>query len=681
MKRLARLSFALLAAACVLHAQEQSDSVKADEQLMLKHRRAKTPEADIEIREALDRFKSLGAKGGESAHYVLMYLRSPQHRQQASDVLVAFGPEWVAEAFLPIDSRDEGLRDRALREVIDRLKPEVLAPLLKRCIQRLGYRDEVFRELFASMGEPALKALLRVFDEGKRDIEFARTIRFFGAHAEHVLPRLHQRFESADPTDLRTRAAFASAIAGVTRDAAEGVRVLLEVLSVQSSDYHGAVEALARTGVAARPAVSRLKEICQFAPAETKLVAARMVWGLTKSGDGLILPMAQLLTHHDEHGYQPVLADAIALARKMRSEARVLTPILIDIWADKGSESEAARIALGSTGIDVAVVPRMVRWIDTGDENATGVARGVLNFVGTDPALLATYTKRLHEDHPESRTAAALALLEIGGDLRPMLPDLIEGLIARLGEDGDAAVPALREACSMEDRRTRMFALWGLASVGKRGAEAVPELRSALQSDDDGIVQYAAQSVRVLKLQSKSLHRELKNVLKTHKVPTKGSLECAYALFACDTKYAATTRKHWQSAMPDDKLRPSALTMLGRLGKYGRPSLRLIREHMDRKHDPKTIGAAAVAHYRVTKDIEPTLDVLKQLLTRTGGWTVALDKLTELGPAAKPIVEFLRDARTRIVKKIDDENLAALDAAIRSIDPPKPKKRAKGKKK
>ena len=30
---------------------------------------------------------------------------------------------------------------------------------------------------------------------------------------------------------------------------------------------------------------------------------------------------------------------------------------------------------------------------------------------------------------------------------------------------------------------------------------------------------------------------------------------------------------------------------------------------------------------------------------------------------------------------IDDENLAALDTAIRSIDPPKPKKRAKAKKK
>lgn len=114
-----------------------------------------------------------------------------------------------------------------------------------------------------------------------------------------------------------------------------------------------------------------------------------------------------------------------------------------------------------------------------------------------DKADIAGLVKNLKSDEPAIRNKAAAALLTRRTEATPALVKLVErgndkergralALLARMGPDAAAAVPAVSKLIDDDPeakQRATLLAVQALGRIGPRAKESVPTLRKALQSE------------------------------------------------------------------------------------------------------------------------------------------------------------------------------------------------------
>ena len=172
------------------------------------------------------------------------------------------------------------------------------------------------------------------------------------------------------------------------------------------------------------------------------------------------------------------------------SEAKESVPILIDMLGDEEWRlHSAAAEALGKIGYDEAAVPAFIKLLkDERDEDgeARCNAADYLGMLGPKAnAAIPALTELLTNENREIRVVGALALWKISHDAKTIVPVLIELLKYEevfFGNDKGATV--------------RWTAAMALAEIGPEAKAAVPALSNLLKDKIKAVRDAAASAIK-----------------------------------------------------------------------------------------------------------------------------------------------------------------------------------------
>jgi HEAT repeat protein len=186
-------------------------------------------------------------------------------------------------------------------------------------------------------------------------------------------------------------------------------------------------------------------------------------------------------------------------------DASDAVPALTRLLGGDGDGRGAAVEALGAIGpAAAAAADRLADLLSDPQASVTLAAVAALARIG-EPAV-APLTKRLGREHP-ARSAAALALAEIGPPAKPALPalealldDADRGVRLRAAEahwrvGGDAGKGLTVIRAGLKDEALRQAAVDALFRVGPPARAALPELTEAVRDPSATVHQPAARAL------------------------------------------------------------------------------------------------------------------------------------------------------------------------------------------
>jgi HEAT repeat protein len=259
---------------------------------------------------------------------------------------------------------------------------------------------------------------------------------------------------------------------------------------------------------------------------------------------------------------------------------------------------------------------------------------------------------------------------------------------------GDKAIPALTKALDEELADRRRVAAYALGSMGPKAASATDALAKTLFAKDPGVRTMAARALGKIGPGAKSALPQLEKAFDDKVAGVR--IESALATWfisgeaknvgvlvralkdesasvrenACHAlgvmKAAAKDAVDPVAKLLDDKdLRVRAVMTLGEIGPPAKKMLPTLKKLLEDK-DGDTQLAAALAVYQISGDVKESMKVLEELLGTEKHYTLAINALGEMGPAAIGMLPTL-------VNLYREEEVAAdrmaLANAIKKIDP------------
>jgi hypothetical protein len=574
----------------------------------------------------------------------------------------------VVEALVrTADARVEEEALRALRAMGDAALDAVLV---------LRYDPKVPDYVFA-LGEGNLPALVRRLEEVTDFMPregLDRVVARFGSAALPYLRPLVERGHAGAASAVASMEPACAAIlipelrAGMKRVrfgtsafaialARAGAPERLDLLRAELRDTPASRDvfrAVQEIGAGARSLADEVRACLPAQPLE----AARTLWAIEHDAAPLLPHLARLLLKDDLMSMDR--DDVMEFVAEMGPAAAPLSPILMSLAAQWRRK---ARETLRAVGTDPAALPRILLWLETGQDVARRLAMEALDELALEHA-------------PEVARAIVAMLAAADADRRASLePMLVTALrevdltgfvrvvdaIGHVDAGAAAAVPLLRKAYPVVIDRGRAHVLWAFSQIGPRAAAAKPEILLALESADPLVQKCGALAVRGV-----LTPEEAREALPALEVIFRRSEPfpwhaVAEAMLHADREKAQGLVTEKAVAMlngSERSLDGAALVMLGSCGRFAAAHATFAARWM--KDDRGAVRAlAAAAHYFLTGKKEEPLRVIAGVLTEEdlAHRVAAADAAGWIGAAAaslRPQVEAvsreeLDPAQARIV--------------------------------
>jgi HEAT repeat protein len=312
--------------------------------------------------------------------------------------------------------------------------------------------------------------------------------------------------------------------------------------------------------------------------------------------------------------------------------------------------------ALAAYGPDAkAAVSALVEALGDGDDQVRAPVIGALVRVG--PAAQPALVKAVHHTSPTVREGAWTSLCAMGAAAKPVLPEMVAILrdpkeewttrlwstrvLARMGEEGAEAAPALLEALKGPDDMVRGAAASALPAVGREDADVVPALVAAVKDAKypQGAVSSAA-ALRALGPGAAKTTDDLLAVLEDVAYPE--GIRCAVALtfagMGAEAKPAVgRLAKVLKDPRQPEKVRVAVAETLGALGVQAVDGLGALNEILrDRSLPPGLTGEATKALGSMGREGQQVLILLVNEGNSTAKLTAIQILLNQGATAALP---------------------------------------------
>jgi HEAT repeat protein len=451
-----------------------------------------------------------------------------------------------------------------------------------------------------------------------------------------------------------------------------------QLQAADAADRYAAVEALTDLGFRATPAVPRLIEALKSNDPELRWRSARALGAIGEASSAAALYEA---AKDAEPG---VRAQALFALGRLGVNDKVALETIAAGLADKDVNVRRAAVrALRAADIDrKAVIPLVLKLLDDNDPSVVMPALYTLAESGAE--VVGPLTEAL--EHPEARYWACLVLAEIGPEAKAAVPALVKALaderpevrlqvaiaLGEVGEAAKSAAPALSKLLNDAFPAVRAAAVFALGTIGDRTAAAA--IAAADKSDDPffhtlsmwaqaklspGDERLQTQAVTLLvgslgaedRGMAQVAARALADLGATNRmVETELDKELARAdapqadrIVRSLASLGPRVVPHAQRALKDPDRRATALQMLGRLGPEAAPAVPNLVEVL--KSEDPTVRAEVL---QILGDIGP------QAEPAVAAATTALEDpdrnvvltasycLGKIGPQAKAAIPGLR---------------------------------------
>jgi HEAT repeat protein len=406
-----------------------------------------------------------------------------------------------------------------------------------------------------------------------------------------------------------------------------------------------AAQTLGQLGPVAKFAVPDLREALADKHPLVRVKAAEALWRIEKTSTTILMPVLLAAMKDKEARVRAAAPPVIAL---FGAKATAGLPALTEALKDKEFEVKLAAIAaLGDLGslakgqagalLDLAYEKDFFLV-----EPFVGAALANMGD-GAIPAL----TKALGEELTDRRRVAAYALGSMGPKAAP-------------------AAEALGKALQTGDVGVRIMAARALGKIGPAAKATVPQLEKALESKDADVRIESA--LATWQITGKPKHVDV--LIKSLGDDSAGVRENAcYALGVM--KAAAKDAVEPVAKLLDDKeLRLRAIATLGEIGPPAKSKLPALKKLLDDK-DADVQLRSAFAVWQISGDATESMKVFQELLGTEKHYTLTINALGEMGPAAVSILPTLVNLYRE--EEAPSDRLA-LAKAIKKIDPEAAKK-------
>ncbi|HIQ19709.1 MAG TPA: hypothetical protein EYH34_00515 [Planctomycetes bacterium] len=494
-------------------------------------------------------------------------------------------------------------------------------------IEDLRARDAAARyeaiEALGALG-PAAAAALPDLEKALKDQD--GLVRIMSAEALHrIAPdhgRLVQRSLGVLVDALRQgvpvlRCEAEIALAGFGRAAVPALRRLLD--EGDPAVRRSAAAVLGRIGPPARRAVPQLVRLLGDGQAAVRAEAAR---SLGYIGHGTPQTVSALIARLEDDEPAVRIAAARALGR---------------VGAASSEAARALARALQEADPELCCAA------------ACGLARMGPNACAASDALATV----LGHKHPDTRAHALCALVGLGPDAVPLLTRALQDErsrlwallgLAELGAAAEPAVPTVVKLLEHEQADVRREALLSLASVGPPAAKAVTQVAQKLDDPDASVRHAAAYALGNLGTTSEPLSGRLRKAL--HGPDPLLAVLSARALLRVapedDPPRKEADAYLIQSAQSgQDAARVAAIQALGEMTDDRPAVLRALLSGLSEDEPPAVIAAASDALVALGHSaVGPLAEAARDERTRLG----ALLVLARIGPEAAAVVPIATDA-------------------------------------
>ncbi|MGE3775852.1 MAG: HEAT repeat domain-containing protein, partial [Pirellulaceae bacterium] len=353
------------------------------------------------------------------------------------------------------------------------------------------------------------------------------------------------------------------------------------------------------------------------------------------------------------------LLSGVIIARAEDAPAASLDQLTQQMKEGSAELRLAAIEGLGRLGAGAApAVDGLIALLDDPDSNIRIASAQALGAIGAParravPALLKRFTD-LERNEAEVPVwhAAGEAVGKLGPD---SLPELMKLLVSEddiachaaavaihgLGAEAKAAVPAVIDQLRQKSTR-RIPMIYALMGMGPAAADAVPVLIKMLDVEDDFHVQYwACRALGQVGLPAaQPAVKELVRLVRHPVASVRGNAAAALGKLGPQVGEEAIAAL---AAALKDKLynvRRSAAIALGEMGPTAATAVPALDAGLAREGFAAR-SQAAVARWRITQEVEPSLVVLlSELQLRDGPWDAA-EGFQQMGAEAAPAVDRL----------------------------------------
>jgi HEAT repeat protein len=348
-----------------------------------------------------------------------------------------------------------------------------------------------------SAAKPAAEALAKlVFDkEAPVRREAIRAYRSIRPGPEVSIPLFTKLFQTADP-EVRIHV-----MAAMAEEGKEVVPALIEALKSEEAAYWACV-VLSEIGPDAEAAVPALVEL--FQSHEQPEVCREAVLALAAIGPGAADAVPDLTGVLDD---EDTLLDgpAVFALGSIGPKAKAAHPQVRKLADAEGSPPFLKTVCLWALArmdpddqeLVREVVPQLVEALTAPEPRLRAAAARALIDLDPDPEILRpVMQKALEEASPEALNDMLDALASLGEKAVPRLIKALEreevrakaaAVIARIGPDAKATVPALIAALGDKNPETCNEVLFALAAIGPDAAEAVPAIIQAMHSPETDV--------------------------------------------------------------------------------------------------------------------------------------------------------------------------------------------------
>jgi HEAT repeat protein len=326
-----------------------------------------------------------------------------------------------------------------------------------------------------------------------------------------------------------------------------------------------------------------------------------------------------------------------------------------------------AASALGKLGLPAtAAVDDLAKLLDDPNPNVRGAAAQALGAIGAPAKATAPLLYKLFRDVDVTENSepiwhiAATAYGKLGSDSLPLLIEELKSneqlavytaatAIHQMGSSGKPAVPTLVEALRKNDPATRIAFIYAFMGIGPDAEPAVPALIETMHSDDFHTRYWSCRAIGKIGLPgAKDAVPELIKLLSDMVASVRGN--AAAALGNLGPNVGPEAIPALTNATKDKlySVRTSAVVALGQMGPAAIASLPQIDACLANKSFAAR-SQAAVARWQITRQVEPTVEVLvAELENRDAPWDAARG-FEQMGKAAAVAVD-------RLVKLLDSND-------------------------
>lgn len=414
------------------------------------------------------------------------------------------------------------------------------------------------------------------------------------------------------------------------------------------------IEALRKYGPRAKDAIPQLKGQLNDNEQMLAVCAARAVVEI-EAGKGPDVSVAQgvLLNglksdRHDisveaAHGLAVIGAPAVPAIQALIGEKNVQTSVnACDALAAIGPGADMAVEQLANAAKSQQLALRWHAISALGDIGPTAKSAA--------PVLISS----LGDADPQVRFSAEQSLIKMG---KAVVPALMEGLkneklhavvspvVAAIGPDASAAVPALAAMIRSKDPEIRREAILALAAIGPDARSTVPEMIKLLE--DPQSTNRPAAAYALGRLGAKEAVPALKKALVEKEIPVL-HLAAAWALLQIDPsndQYATEALPLLTSALENEmpQIRREAARTLARLGAKAKSSVAALQKRLS-DQDPQVRREVLIALGEIGSDGQTLVPDLVKIIDEgePSLHSIACYALGRLGAASKSAVPVLK---------------------------------------